>query len=46
MQGHTSESNVPDQPEPVRRHPVVENLLRLVEFKTTPQPQILDAWRQ
>ena len=38
--------NVPDQPESVRTWPSIVNLLRLVEFKTIPQPRILDAWHQ
>ena len=36
--------NVSDQPKPVRTRPAVENVLRPVEFKTIPQPRILDAW--
>ena len=40
--------NVHDQPQSIRTRPAVENLslLRPVEFKTIPQPQILDAWHQ
>ena len=38
--------NVHDQPELLRRRPALVNLLRPVEFKTIPQPQILDAWYQ
>ena len=37
---------VHDQPESVRTRPAVVNLLRAVEFKTIPQPRILDAWHQ
>ena len=36
----------PAWPWSVRRWPAVVNLLRLVEFKTIPQPRIYDAWHQ
>ena len=38
--------NVHDERESIRLRPAVENLIRLVEFKTIPQSQILDAWHQ
>ena len=36
--------NVHDQPESLHTRPAVENVLRQVDFKTIPQPRILDAW--
>ena len=36
--------NVHDKPESFRARPAIVNVLRLVEFKTIPQPWILDAW--
>ena len=38
--------DVHDQPELLRRRPALVNLFCPVEFKTIPQPQILDAWFQ
>ena len=38
--------NVRDRPETLRRRPAGVNLLRPVEFKTIPQPRILDAWHR
>ena len=38
--------NVHDQPESFRTRPAAVNLIRLVEFKTIPQPRMLDAWHQ
>ena len=38
--------NVHDQPGLIRTRPAVENLLRPVEFKTIPQPGILNICHQ